>query len=187
MARKTKGKSKSKGKAPEALKISRAAIKPEPNPEAPVTDYYKESRRNKKSAQKDIKLQVSRICERYGVSEPAEFLAEVMAGVDPRSKSGVLRDMVIAILEVMGDEGRDVPTKSEWGLVTNMILDDPAYERDLVTAKDSRAAAEKLMDYLYPKLKSMEVSANVGGAVAIGAPLSVDEIKEFKVFFEEEF
>lgn len=110
---------------------------------------------------------------------PARFLASVMAGIDPRADVSPLYRAVLAA-------GEGVPSQAAWEEIRSLVLRDPAYKPGRVTFKDSAKAARVLLEYLYPKLKSTEVSATVSAVVGVSA-LTPEEVKTFEAWFTGEF
>ena len=128
----------------------------------------------------DLVRAVGTICEELGVREPGEVLASIMAGVDPRPG-------LSALWELMQDIDRDDPPDEEtWKDFFDLVALNPAYTSGGVTVEMSQRAAEKLMDFLYPKLKSIDIQARLLAAVA-PAPLKKKEIKLFNKWFNDEF
>lgn len=110
---------------------------------------------------------------------PARFLASVMAGIDPRADVSPLYRAVLAA-------GEGVPSQAAWEEIRALVLKDPAYKPGRVGFKDSAKAARILLEYLYPKLRSTEVSATVSAVVGF-SPLTPDEVKTFEAWFTGEF
>ena len=127
------------------------------------------SGQSKGSAQNAELLQAIRAtCLRHGCPEPNEFLAGVMAGVDPRYDVSAIYDLICSI-------GEKMPTAEEWDKVRNLVLYDPAYRPARVELGASIEAAKKLVDTRYPKLKTVELD----GAVDVqttATPLTLEEL-----------
>ena len=129
----------------------------------------------------DLIKAIGDICDKHNLPEPALFLAEVMAGKDPREPVSRLYKAVDAVTE--GER----PTADQWQAIRDMVLNDPAFMPRRLDADTSIKAAERLVDYMHPKLKAIEVSAQVAATVAITKPLTAEEIEEFGRKWSGEF
>jgi len=132
-----------------------------------------------KAAHSDLVRNVKATCLRYGIPEPDQFLAEVMSGRDPREDTSELFDLVRNI------GAKRLPTDDEWQLICDIVLMNPAYKPPRVGVKTSIAAAQKLVDHLYPKLKALEVSTETVEAGPV-AKLTPEEIALFKESIEND-
>ena len=123
---------------------------------------------------------IEKVCRDGGVDEPAQFLASVMTGTDPREPVSELFRLVLKI-------GEDRPTQGQWEELRTLVLESPAYKPTRVSFAASQKAAKTLLEYLHPKLKSTEVSARLSAAVGITAPLTPEDVKTFEDWFTGEF
>lgn len=132
-----------------------------------------------KAAHSDLVRNVKATCLRYGIPEPDQFLAEVMSGRDPREDVSELYELIRSIGVTRP------PTEEEWALICDIVLTNPAYKPPRVGVKTSIAAAQKLVDHLYPKLKALEVSTEIVEAGPV-AKLTPEEIALFKESIEND-
>jgi len=102
-----------------------------------------------------------------------------MSGRDPRQDTSDLYEIVKSI-----NIGR-LPTEDEWVLICNIVLTNPEYRPARVDVRTSIAAAQKLVDHLYPKLKALEVSTETVGVGPV-APLTPEEIALFQESIEND-
>lgn len=135
----------------------------------------------------DLKNAVADLCQETNVPEPGVFLAEIMSGRDPRNQCSKLYTFVKQLAE-SGEE----PNEVDFEYIKYLVLGVPPlftsqYEPERVDINQSIRAAEKLIEYLYAKLKAVEVSGNVGLDVRVLPPLSDEEIKRFKERWDKEF
>ena len=101
-----------------------------------------------KASHSELVRNVKATCLRYGIPEPDQFLAEVMSGRDPRQD-------VSDLFEIVKGIARDrLPDEDEWALICGIVLGNPEYRPARVPVGTSIAAAQKLVDHLYPRLKA---------------------------------
>lgn len=135
----------------------------------------------KRLAQKSLYRDIGRVMDEKGIGSPAEFLATVMAGEDPRVDDSSLLD----IIEEVQERGLDaLPTLDEWILITELIRNNEYYAGRMVPIEYSNKAAEILAKHLYAQ--KTENKTQVDAKVEI-APLTKKEIKKFQKVFEKEF
>jgi hypothetical protein len=147
-----------------------------------MAKYDKDEKPGRLKQQQTIDLvqQVSKVCNDLGIKEPGAFLAQIMAGVDPRPGGSTLWYRMLEL-------GRDEPPSEEdWKELFDLVAMTPAYRNGAVTVEAAQKAAEKLMDYLYPKLRSIDMQARLLMAVA-PSPLKKKEMKLFNKWFNDEF
>lgn len=142
------------------------------------------SDRRIKRRQQDIRQDIEARLEDLGVPMPHLFLAEIVAGSDPRGGVGLLRTYVNLCKETEDDEG--VPSAEAWGILRDLVLTHPAYAGDPVTLQESTAAARELLTYIAPKLKAVEVVGTLDSVVRI-VPLTSEEIADFNKKFLDDF
>lgn len=130
----------------------------------------------------DMVSEISEFCDSEGVANPARFLAEVMAGKDPRNRVSRLWEIVT---RAENENRRFTDAESEE--IRGLVLSNDAYRGELVSLTESIKAAEKLCEYLYAKKKALEVSGHMTATVAVTEPLSVDEIKQLNEIFLTDF
>ena len=124
---------------------------------------------------------VDAVCNEYGVRRPGGFLAEVMAGHDPRSHSSRVRALVDAV-EARG--ATEMPTEDEWFELAEAIKNDPRYDKESITLDRSESAAKALLPVLYSAKHSVEATADIA---MTPTPLTADEIKEFRMWFDGKY
>lgn len=132
-----------------------------------------------KASHSELVRNVKATCLRYGISEPDQFLAEVMSGRDPRQD---VSDLYALVNQISRDR---VPTEDEWNSICDIVLLNPEYKPARVDVKTSITAAQKLVDHMYPKLKALEVSTetvNVGPVT----PLTAEEIIAYQESLEND-
>jgi len=131
--------------------------------------------------------EVDTVASDKGSPAPGEFLARVMAGEDPRPIDAPLYALVkrIAFREFSG-QGDAYPTPDEWSLITEVVLSTDEYKQARVGVEQSLRAAEKLMEYLHAKMKSVEVQGQLDVRLEV-VPLTGDDLTEFKARFDDEF
>jgi hypothetical protein len=121
--------------------------------------------------EKTLLERVQAVCLAEGCPEPDEWLAQVMAGVDPRFDASPLYKMVLKLDEENGDSPPDM---ADWVQLRDLILNDPGYKPVRIEQTVSMRAAERLMDHLYPKLKAVDVT---GDAI----PRTAEDLKEHEI------
>lgn len=126
-----------------------------------------------------LREQVNQLCERVDVPNPGEFLASIMAGVDPRPRRPLLHKLVERL------DGYP-PEDDEWEDIEDLILNSGLYDKQPVDIKESISAADKLMDFLHAKLKAIEIQQEVSMSVQV-APLTRKEAEMFEEIWRERF
>jgi hypothetical protein len=132
----------------------------------------------------DLKFVVDRYCADNDVPEPHMFLLRLMMGEDPRPQPSDLFKMVNEIHQKDPDQ---LPTAEQWDEIKSYILHSAEMYGQPIDINTSKAAAEKLYDSIWPKLKALDLSGGVQHAVGVATPLTEDEIKEFTKNFNQEF
>jgi len=116
------------------------------------------------------------------VSEPAKFLAALMAGKDPRQKSSEL----YRLMKQINDDERQ-PNEDEWIEMKELVLYTDLYRPAPVSLDESAKAAKELMAYLHAKLRSTTVKGKIAHKHVVYKDLSPDEIEEFETWFTDQF
>ena len=124
---------------------------------------------------------VDTVCAEHGIKRPGGFLAELMAGVDPRATNSRARALVDAI-EARGATA--LPTEEEWFELAEIIRDDPRYDKEPITLDLSYKAARDLLPVLYKQQHAVDAQAEV---ITIPSPLTPDEIEAFRIWFDEKY
>lgn len=119
----------------------------------------------------------------YG--DPAEFLASIVAGIDPRPIKSALYKLVKQIDESVGVDG--LPDATDWSMIKHLVLDSGCYTHERVDISTSMNAALKLIEFLHPKQKAVDLSATVDATVRVLPALTDEEMDLFNQFFKENF
>lgn len=135
----------------------------------------------KKKEKESLKQRINSLCKQTNTPLPAEFLASVMAGIDPRKEEGSLYKLINKIA-LSGKR----PNKEQWNIICDIVLSSDAYMKDRVDSVTSIKAAEKLIEFLEPKLKAVELSGTLNHNVKV-APMDKEEVKLFKKWWKETF
>jgi len=131
---------------------------------------------------RDLTTQVREICEQFECPEPGPFLAHIMAGNDPRSRSELL-----ALLQNIVNKRRDRgPSRRQWEEICDLVDNLPS-NFEFVNQATSIDAARKLLEYLYAKQKAVEFSGTVSAAVGHVDKMSKKEIMEFVEKYENDY
>lgn len=131
---------------------------------------------------KRVREAIEAICKDDILSEPAKFLASLMAGIDPRGKDSRL----YRFIKQIRDEDR-LPNDAEWRKLCNLVLSTDLYRPVPVGLADSHNAAKQLMEYLYGKKKAISVRGKVAHKHIVIKPLTPEEIETFEEWFNSEF
>jgi hypothetical protein len=118
-----------------------------------------------------------------GVRHPGGFLAEVMAGYDPRARYGTIA-MILDDIRSRGPGA--MPTEGEWSELADLIAASPLICGEPVPLKVSARAAEKILPYIYAKQSEEKVTPNDVAPEAI-KPLSPEEIEDFQSNWADEY
>lgn len=129
---------------------------------------------------KTLEQNVKDFCEELKVPEPVEFLAQVMAGHDPRRLSAIY-EMVLALEQQYGESLPD-----EWDYLELIFKIKERYQFAPVVLNESFTAARQLLEYTHAKKKQVEHSGSVLDADAI-SPLTDEEVELFMEKFNEYF
>lgn len=119
----------------------------------------------------------------YDTREPGGFLAEVMAGIDPRSGGSVVAG-ILANVRARGPGA--MPTQAEWDELADMIALSPLVRGEPVPLDLSVRAAEKLAPFLYSKPSEPKQGSEYQ-APAIAMPLTPAEIAVFQDNWNDEY
>jgi len=131
--------------------------------------------------QSNLFSDIDEVCRLHDVRGPGGFLAEVMAGVDPRSK----KSRALALVDEIEARGAtSMPTEEEWFELADLIKNDPRYDKEPISLDNSQRAAEKLLPVVYKTSSAVEVAADVQLAVS---PLSREECDVFDQWFREKY
>lgn len=133
-----------------------------------------------------LRDKVARLCGETDVPEPAEFLASVMSGTDPRRRDPLLRSLVLSAVRENGGDRTTPPSPDDWSFIVDLVLDSGLYDAEPVPLDVSYAAAKELLQYLESKLKAVEVSGTLDANVHV-VPLSDEEIQRFKEIWDSRF
>lgn len=131
--------------------------------------------------QEELYNDVETICQTHGVRAPGGFLAEVMAGVDPRSHNSRAR-AIVATIEARG--ATETPTEEEWFELAEIIKDDPRYDKEPITLDLSYKAARDLLPVLYNQKHAVEAQADIA---MVPSPLTKEEIEAFHIWFDGKY
>ena len=137
--------------------------------------------KNRAAKHEDLLKNIRAICLKNAIPEPDEFLAEIMAGIDPRFATSPLYDLVTSVAH----EQRQ-PTPDEWSAVVEFVSENPAMKFSRVDLQISLAAAHKLFEHLHPKPKSLEITGEIEPIVRT-LPLTEDELRAQKKVFDEHY
>jgi len=141
---------------------------------------YKMKKVDTAAAHERLIEDIQSICLKHGVSTPGAFLTEVMCGIDPRQSTAPLYDLVCSIARA-----ERLPNEAEWTELLDLVLNSPVYKTSRTELMVSIRAAEKIIEYMFPKLKSFEVSSN-NTSVNIG-PISKEDMAAVAPWFNENF
>ena len=133
-----------------------------------------------------LRSDVSDICKRENVYDPAKWLTTAMAGKDPRNIVSRLIEMIRKIPRDYLDGNREnsMPDEYEWEAIQKEAFE-PVYDRAPVDYKFSHDAAKELMKYLHRNL--IEVKSEAVTVKRDIAPITKDEIRNFLDVFEERY
>ena len=98
-------------------------------------------------------------CDRYGIPEPSQFLAEVMAGRDPRHLGDVYTEAAMVQHEMKTNPCPICDGRAQ--RLVELVVTNERYHHNPVEFTASLLAAEKLLSYMYPKLKQVEHMGSV--------------------------
>ena len=127
----------------------------------------------------NAETKVHKLCEELKIPTPVEFLTHAMSGCDPRRVSLVYQ-RVIALEE---EYGAEPPDEWDWQDLVELIKTE--YRGSIVGMAQSQSAASQLMEYMYPKRKS--VDKTVTNVVHNDTPLSKVEIKQLRKEFDLDY
>lgn len=137
----------------------------------------------KRLGQESLLKDVARVMDEKSIGSPAEYLATVMSGEDPRIDDTRLLDIVSEIRE----RGLDAtPTLDEWLEIMDIIINNERYHKIMLPIEHSNKAAEILAKHLYTQKTEQKTKAQIEAHVKI-TPLKKKEIRKFKKIFNEEY
>jgi hypothetical protein len=111
--------------------------------------------------------------------EPLEFLAQVMAGIDPRQKSEILQ-----LIDTIEEENfGDPPDEEQWESIKRVVK--LYYTHQPVPLGVSAAAARTIAEYKHAKRKSLEITET--GAKAVVTDLTDEELDLFEAWFNAQY
>lgn len=131
--------------------------------------------------QDDLFSDVDAVCRAHAVRAPGGFLAEIMAGVDPRAGASRVRALVDAV-EARGVT--ETPTEEEWFELAELIKSDPRYDREPISLDLSYKAARDLAGVLYNQRHTVQAQADI---TATTTPLTKEELDEFRKWFDGKY
>jgi hypothetical protein len=152
----------------------------------PKTDHYLEPRRGK-SAQRDLATEVLKVCKANKAPGPVEFMASVLAGIDPRKDLSELFELVRDIQERIDTDLDVKPTAHEWDMVYELITKSGLYERQPVHLKESLDVAKELTKYLHPQLSKQQVQSQILQVQVKPVELSDDQLDKVLDWFDDTF
>lgn len=124
--------------------------------------------------------EVQELCEQHDISTPVETLTKIMGGIDPRRVSLVYLK-ILALEEEYGDEP---PDPFDWLDLVELIKKE--YRGSIVEIGKSQDAAKQLMEYMYNKRKSVEVT-NPTATVSDDSKLSRREVRSLRKAFDLDY
>jgi hypothetical protein len=107
-----------------------------------------------------------------------------MMGEDPRPKPS---DLFTLVNEIHQKDPDQLPTQEQWDEIKTHILHSAELYGQPIDVSTSKAAAEKLYDSLWPKLKALDVQGGLQHSVSVTKPLTDEEAAVFNKHFKEEF
>lgn len=111
--------------------------------------------------------------------EPLEFLAQVMAGIDPRQKSEILQ-----LVDTIEEENfGDPPDEEQWESIKRLVK--RLYAHQPVPLGVSASAARTIAEYRHAKRKSLEIT-EVGSRTTI-TDLTDAELDLFEAWFNDQY
>lgn len=111
--------------------------------------------------------------------EPLEFLACLVAGVDPRQKSEIL-----VLVDSIEDENMgDPPDEEQWDTLKRLVS--RLYKHQPVPLSVSAGAARTIAEYQHAKRKSVEITQ--GGEQVQVTALKDEELDLFEAWFNAQY
>lgn len=146
-------------------------------------DYYLFQARVviKMNSMKTLEESVRILCDELKVPEPVEFLAQVMAGHDPRQLSDIYQ-MILDFEDQYGDG--EVPDQWDW--VELVVKIKEKYQFFPVILDQSFDAAKRIMEYTHAKKKQVDHSGHILDSDAV-SPLTEKEVEIFMKKFNDEY
>ena len=124
----------------------------------------------KKQRSAELAIYFGIALKKYGIENMGAYFLSIMVGEDPRPGKGQLYTLVNDVKDPM-------PTKEEWEAIKTKVLLDPMYRGENISLDTSLKAAEKIVNYIYPKLNTID--ANVTSTDNTPKTLNAEELKEF--------
>lgn len=131
---------------------------------------------------KTLEDSVRTLCDELKVPEPVEFLAQVMAGHDPRHLSDIYQ-MILDFEEEHGEN--ELP--DQWDYIELVIRIKEKYQFFPVVLEQSFDAAKRIMEYTHAKKKQVDHSGYIITDSADIAPLTEKEVDLFMKKFNDEY
>lgn len=133
---------------------------------------------------KNLTEEIAKLCKRFDCPEPGTFLGHVMAGFDPR-ESNVLARFLRRTIDKAGRPERLKLSKAQTEKLYLILDTFPNFDNvDLATSIE---AAKQLMQFLYAKMKTVEVSGEMKAAVGTVDKMTKKDFKEFLETFDKEY
>lgn len=134
----------------------------------------------KERIQESLYNDLAEVCANQEIMHPGGFLANLMAGIDPRN--GVSR--IAQIIESIRMRGPgEMPSEDEWSELADLISLSPLIRGESVPLEVSARAAKELLPYLYEARKAAKGEAEPAPP-AVCSPLTKAEIEAFKAVWE---
>lgn len=130
---------------------------------------------------KTLEDSVRTLCDELKVPEPVEFLAQVMAGHDPRHLSDIYQ-MILKFEEEYGE----FETPDQWDYTELVVKIKEKYQFFPVVLEQSFDAAKRIMEYTHAKKKHVDHSGHILDSAAV-SPLTEEEVDVFKKKFDDEY
>lgn len=134
----------------------------------------------KKTLHEDIKDSL----DGFGCPEPHVFMAQIMAGVDPRHAPGTLYSLVKLAADNETETG--APHQNTWERIKEFVLDNPIFRGEFISLNESCTMAKELMGYLHPKRKAVEITGELNHLVQV-VPLTDEDIERLEEKMRGEF
>lgn len=135
----------------------------------------------KRDYDKLVEEEVNAVALALGKESLVTQYAYLAYGIDIRYGFSRLYEIISNI-----PAGRE-PTPEEWNEIRLTVMEDPAYRPASVDLQTQVKAMEKLLEYMHPKKKHVESTANVNATIRNLAPLTEDEIKLFEEKFHKDY
>lgn len=124
-----------------------------------------------------LTTKVEEVCKEHQLLDPTRLLIGLTNGVDLRKQSAIYK-WLIAFEEQFGEN--EAPDEIEFEQLKEIIKEEAKYA--FVTLDQSLTAQKTLLEYMHPKKKSVDLTANVSSTAV--TPLKASEIRRFKRKFD---